>query len=316
MRIDIPSEVFSTEEALPDILYLLNTVVQGRHEWATNPQVVETAGYYLRKHAPKNAQAYVELARKSMVAAMWSGSSDAPTTVRVEAENLRDYVADLVRPALVVVEDRDSDGHFIRALACVFASQRLLKALENGWIELEHGGGGSLARIAGSTAEKFKVCIRAVAILDSDRMTPNQATQSHRKAEQIQKLGISVHVLELREAENYAPNRTLAETGRKRDASRRLAHLKKLTPEQRGHYDMKYGFGPVDKEPKIPAEQSSLYDGVDRLTLMGLRGGFGKNVLKVLEDTSHNLTSRDFEALGVNILSELRSLMTKISNVI
>jgi hypothetical protein len=316
LRIDLSVEVFSAEEALPDILYLLNTVVDGRHEWATYPEVVEAASAYLRKHAPKLAQSYATLAHKSMVAAVWSGSSDAPKTVMVEPDSLTECVADLCRPALVVVEDRDSDGHFIRAVARVFGSQRLLRALDEGWLELEHGGGGSLARIAEAAVGKFKVCIRVVALLDSDRMIPGEETLSHRKAAKIRDLGAGVHVLELREAENYAPNRTLIETGRKRESSKRLAHLKKLTPEQRGHYDMKHGFGPTDKEATIPPAQETLFDGLDKATLRGLRGGFGKNILKVLEETSHTLTPRDFEALDVNLAAELRSLIAKISHVI
>ncbi|MEU2876071.1 hypothetical protein [Streptomyces sp. NPDC007070] len=316
MRIDLPSEIFKNEQSLPDLLYLLRAIADGRHDWVVSPDVIDQAERFFATHVPKLARTYAELAEKSMVAAVWSGQLDSAATVRVEADKLDDYVADLCRPALIVVEDETSDGYFLRAIARSFGAKRVLEALAKGWLELQHGGGGSLLRITSIAVGKYRVQPRVIALLDSDRMIPNQTTDSHRKAEQIQKLGINTHVLQMREAENYAPNRVLITIGRRKEAHRKLTHLKKLSKEQRDHYDMKLGFGPEDKQPRIPQDQVDLYKDLDISIILGLRGGFGKNILSKLEEMSPTLTSRDFDALGEDVSSELRSLLNKISSVI
>jgi hypothetical protein len=280
------------------------------------PDVIDQAGIYFTDHAPKLARTYSELAEKSMVAAAWSGQLDSAATVQVEVDKFEDYVADLCRPALIVVEDEQSDGYFIRAVARTFGANRVIEALSKGWLELQHGGGGSLLRITIAAAEKYRIRPMVIALLDSDRMIPGQKTDSHRKAEKIQELGIEAHVLEMREAENYAPNRVLVTIGKRKETYPRLSHLKKLSEEQRAHYDMKLGFGPTDKQPKIPQEQAALYKDLEVSVILGLRGGFGKNILSKLDEMSPTLTPRDFETLGDEVASELRSLLNKISSVI
>jgi hypothetical protein len=317
VRIDLPREVFTNKEFLPELLYLLRTVADGRHDWVVTPDVIDQAGIYFTNHVPELARTYSELAEKSMVAAAWSGRLDSAATVQVEADKLKDYVADLCRPALIVVEDENSDGFFIRAIARTFGANRVLESLTKGWLELQHGGGGgSLPRITSAAVEKYRVRPRVVALLDSDRMVPGQRTDSHRKAEEIQNLGVDTHVLEMREAENYTPNRVLITIGKRIETYPRLSHLKRLSKEQRAHYDMKFGFGSTDKQPKIPQEQADLYKNLGISVILGLRGGFGKHILSKLEEMSPNLTPRDFESLGDEVASELRSLLNKISSVI
>jgi hypothetical protein len=133
----------------------------------------------------------------------------------------------------------------------------------------------------------------------------------------LMQMGITaVCVLEFREAENYVPSRVLANIGRQRVASRKVGLLKKLTPQQRGHFDMKGGFGPVDEPPVVPTSQTELFAGVEMDVLKGLRGGFGKDLLKRLEDMSGNLTEQDFVSLGADTSAELRTLLTKLTRVI
>src|SRR5262249_13891263 len=119
---------------------------------------------------------------------------------------------------LRIVEDQDSDGCFIRVLARVLQADQVLRALSQGWLEIEHGGGGSLAKVAESAVGRYRRLVRVAALLDSDRMVPGQRTNSHEKADRLRLLGVLVHVLELREAENYVPNRILRTIGRPRDA--------------------------------------------------------------------------------------------------
>lgn len=315
MRVNLAVEVFSEAEALPDLLNLLRCFAEGRHDWLADPVVIAAAERYLAEHAPQLASTYVELGRKGTVAAAWSGTIGT-RGVRVGPADLAEHAADLCRPALLIVEDQDSDGCFVRGLARAFQADQVLRALSQGWLEIEHGGGGSLAKVAQSVVGRYRRLVRVAALLDSDRMTPGQRTNAHEKADRLRLLGVLVHVLELREAENYVPNGILRAVGRPRDASRKLDLLKRLTQHQRGHYDMKIGFGPVKGPPLVPDEQAALFGSLDMEVLLGLRGGFGRDLLKRMEDDGGHLTERDFAGLGLDVLAELRALLSTLANVI
>jgi hypothetical protein len=315
LRVDLAFEVFSEAESLPDLLNLLRCFAEGRHDWVADEVVIAAAERYLAEHAPHLASTYTELGRKGTVAAAWSGTIDT-NAVRIAAADLAEHTSDLCRPALLIVEDQGSDGCFIRGLARSLQADRVLQALSRGWLEIEHGGGGSLARVVESAAGRYRRLVRVAALLDSDRMVPGQHTNSHEKAERLRLLGVLVHVLELREAENYVPNRVLQAIGRPRDASRKLDLLKRLTQHQRGYYDMKIGFGPVNGPPTLPGEQAGLFADLDADALLGLRGGFGRDLLKRMEDDSGHLTERDFASLGADVLAELRALLSTVISVI
>jgi len=315
LRVNLAVEVFSEAEALPDLLNLLRCFAEGRHDWVADAVVIAAAERYLAEHAPQLASTYIELGRKGTVAAAWSGSIGTGA-VQVGAADLAEHASDLCRPALLIVEDQDSDGCFIRVLARVLQAEQVLRALSQGWLEIEHGGGGSLAKVAESAVGRYRRLVRVAALLDSDRMVPGQRTNAHEKADRLRLLGVLVHVLELREAENYVPNRILRAVGRPRDASRKLDLLKRLTQQQRGHYDMKIGFGPVNSSPNVPDEQAGLFGDLDAEVLLGLRGGFGRDLLKRLEDDGGRLTERDFAGLGADVLAELRALLSALISVI
>ena len=314
MRVDLAVEAFDTAEALPDLLGLLRCFAEGRHDWLADPSVLAAAERYLAEHAPRLATTSVALARKGTVASRWSGRRDRSVPVRVGPEDLADHAADLCRPAVLVVEDQDSDGCFVRVLAEVFRAQRLRRALAAGWLEIAHGGGSSLVKVAEAVAARYRRRVRTAALLDSDRLLPGQQTISHRKAERLAQIGVVVHVLELREAENYVPHRVLRRPGRFGDGAQKADLLLRLTPEQRGHFDMKNGFGPASRP--VPVEQAILFGRLDPTTLTGLRGGFGKDLLRRMADGCADLTERDFAALGAEVAAELRTLLATVTSVI
>lgn len=311
MRVDLAEDVFGAAEALPDLLVLLRCFAEGRHDWVAGPEVIAAAQRYLSEHAPRLAATSAGLARKGTVASAWRGGRDRSSRVRVGPGDLADHAADLCRPAVLVVEDHESDGCFVRALAEVFRAQRLRHALSEGWLEIVHGGGSRLVTVAESAAARYRRRVRAAALLDSDRLLPGQRTGSHRKAEQLVRAGVAVHVLELREAENYVPTRVLGLPSRSGDHSRKARLLGRLSPEQRGHYDMKRGFGSA-----VPVEQAILFGRLDSGTVIGLRGGFGKDLLRRLADVCADLTERDFASLGPEVATELRTLLATFTSVI
>jgi hypothetical protein len=158
-----------------------------------------------------------------------------------------------------------------------------------------------------------------VLILDSDRLFQNHRTANHEKAERAAKERIRVHVLELREVENYLPNRLLACLRRGTEFNKRLGALKTLTFEQRGYYDMKHGFqrtraaGSASSKVVAP-ECTALYNGLPVATTQVLDIGFGEQVLINCLDHAGSLQPQDFDKIGVT--EELRRLLTLIESVI
>lgn len=314
MRVSLAADVFAEAAALTDLIMLLRSFASGPHDLVAEPKATSAAVQYLSEHAPSLAGTYATLAQKGTVAAAWTATPSAGPVIEVTNADLADHSSDLCRPAVVVVEDSESDQHFIKALCTALRSDRLRRALDNGWVEITHGGGtGGLQRVAKRNAARFKKVKRVAALLDSDRMLPDQSTSSHAKADRLRAEGVVVHVLEFREAENYVPNRVLAGVRYHRGTHQRLEHLKRLTQVQRAHFDMKHGFGHTNG---IPPAQRSLFESVAPGTVRGLREGFGSSLLQRLEEASDYLTERDFASLGDDVVAELRAMLDKLASVI
>jgi hypothetical protein len=306
--------VFTYPESLLPILRILNCFATGRHEWAANPASIKAAHDYLTVNAPNLAATYADLGEKAIVGAAWRTGARA-ITVQISVTDLDEAVDDLCRPAVLVVENATSDGHFVRSVATVFDSDLVLRALDEDWLTIRQAGGsGQLRTIAEHERAKFTRHTRVVVLFDSDSMAPEHETQNHKDASKLESTGITVHVLRLREAENYVPNRVLASFGHGSDLAEKLDHLKLLKLEQRGHLDMKKGFTLGPDGPKVPDTQQELFDDVKPATLKVLCGGFGHGLLPRLADVADSLSCDDFARIGVD--GELRDLLVKIEAVI
>lgn len=326
MRVELAAEVFRDDDPttgpyqpadLHRLIELLRCFAEQRHEWVTDAVVVVAVEQFLPKHVPSLAGSYVALARKAAVAVQaWTGTSQAGEVVRVTRADLADHAADLCQPAVVVVENQESDGYFLEAVAHVLGDQRIRNALRERWVEICNGGGSTLVKVAREAASRFRRVVRVSAVLDSDRLIPRQRTGSHDKADQLRRLDIAVHVLERREAENYVPYRVLARIGRAAEASERLKRLKQLTPQQREHYDMKHGFRRVDKSTDAAEAHQELFPDIDQRARRVLHDGFGTDLLKRLHDDRNGLTERDFAQLGDDVLTELRTMLATIAGKI
>ena len=320
MRVELTVEVFTdpddesgTHHYDPHDLYdLLRCFVHNRHDWVTNSLVVAAVEAFLPQHLPTLADTYVALARKAAVGKDWTGTSQAGEVVRVGRADLGDYSADLCQPAVLVVENQHSDGFFLHAVAHVFGHERIITALRERWVEIHNGGGSSLVKVAEAAAARYRRVVRVVALLDSDRLIPRQRTGSHDKADKLTKMKVAVHVLDRREAENYVPYRVLAQAGRRPVASRRLAFLKRLTQDQREHFDMKHGFKKV--RPAVQAAQRDLFDALDLDVRLGLHDGFGQDLLQRMHNDRERLTEHDFAQLGDEVVAELRALLATLAS--
>ena len=178
-----------------------------------------------------------------------------------------------------------------------------------------------VVQVATAAAGRFHLLTRVVALLDSDRLVPHGPAPGDRKRQRLDAVGkILVHVLALREAENYVPNRVLSRVPRQQSkvVSARLDCLKQLTPHQRGHFDMKHGFGDALDGDGVTGDQRHLYQGADPRVLRALREGFGRDLLGRLETISREgaLDERDFAAIGPGVVAELRGLLKLLDSVI
>lgn len=161
------------------MLRLFCCFADGRHEWRGSPEAIAAAKSYLSQHARGLAGTFASLGEKGAVADTWRARGGSSRIVQVNGENRADYVSDLCQPAVLVVEDVDADGGFVRVVARVFSAERVLPALRKGWLDIRHGGGEALSRVAASAAREFRGLVRVVAVRDSDRLIPRQRTPKH-----------------------------------------------------------------------------------------------------------------------------------------
>ncbi|MGX7669810.1 hypothetical protein [Plantactinospora sp. DSM 117369] len=325
MRVELAPEVFADTDdstgpyALPDLhhLYdLLRCFAEERHEWVVaDVAVVAAVRDFVPRHLPQLADTYIALAEDAAVAVnAWTGTTQATADpVAVSRADLTEYAEDLCQRAVVVVENQESDGSFLETVAYVLGHQRILTAFRNRWVEIGHGGGSDLMKTALAAGNRFRRVIRVVAVLDSDRLIPRQRTGSHDKAKTLEDLDIGVHVLVRREAENYVPDKVLAGVGQLAEASARLDRLKQLTPEQRGHYDMKHGFSRLDRSADAVRAHEELFPDLDHRTRSALHDGFGSDLLSRMRTYREGLTEHDFAQLGDDVVAELRELLATIA---
>lgn len=183
------------------------------------------------------------------------------------------------RPLRLLVENRENDGAFLRMVAPRPWREHLLRAMEKGWLELEHGGGlpGMSGRVNGIT--RIDDGIRLWVLFDSDARLPDHPSRlSEVLRETCESKSVVHHRLRRRASENYFPLQAIAawvelRPGNVRPALRRkhLA-LAAMEPERRHHYSMREGFGKKPLEGRL-AEFWSKW-----ATHPDLREGFGEEI--------------------------------------
>ncbi|MEV4251557.1 hypothetical protein AB0J52_00150 [Spirillospora sp. NPDC049652] len=315
MRVELTAAVLEADEHAEEVLTLLSFFMNGRHAWVVSPGLTTTVTSFIERHmTEQRAPTYKQLMMKAATQQRAYRPSATPDPVRISPEDVRDHVDDLGRPAVLVVENNRSDAMFVRAVAKMFAARDILKALEDRRLVIEHGGGGDTYRRAREEHESFRRCPRAATLLDSDRWAPGTPEKNAPRIAELRKLGVRIHVLTLREAENYAPNRVLHAVKPIHLSSARLVHLKKLDHGQRGHFDMKHGF---KKTRGLPKQQQRLFAGTPTRVIKGLDDGFGENILKVFESMADRLSETDLTRdVGEEVPDELRGLLAMLREIL
>ncbi|CAO5149595.1 hypothetical protein FAIPA1_120127 [Frankia sp. AiPs1] len=211
MRVLTDPDVFLDDELFEPLVRFMSMVVEGRHQWDIDQSSERQAAEYFERHAPLRAPTYHQIAQKSATDAVYRppGRANRPMITRRTAPGVVD---DLGRPALVVLENQESDGTFLRSVFRAFDRRDLLEALARNWLVLRHAGGGGVMyqKIALQGAGEFSSVVRVCGFLDSDSLHAGSRTKGHTVAEQLESARISVLVLSLREVENYIPLAALA----------------------------------------------------------------------------------------------------------
>ncbi|MEV5826057.1 hypothetical protein AB0L25_10810 [Spirillospora sp. NPDC052242] len=315
MRVELTAAALEMDEPADEISTLLGHFNKKRHLWVIAPLHVKAAESFVERHmAPPRVPAYKQLVRKASQQQHAYSTPATPAPVRVSPEDFKEHVEDLDRPAVLVVENDGSDKSFVKAIAKVFGASDILEAIDKRWLELGHGGGTDIYRRAREEHDSFHRVKRAAALLDSDRWTPGTPEKNRHIIAELRALGLRVHVLTLREAENYVPNRVLQAVRPFRTSSARLDHLKKLDHDQRGHFDMKHGFRRTNG---VPEKQRELFAGADPRTVAGLEDGFGRDLLTAFESMADRLTGADLARdVGEAVPDELRNLLAMLREIL
>lgn len=321
MRVEISPELYEHDDIAFQLTSVFRLFAWGRHDWAILPGHVELAVAYVEQHDRAVLPITAELARKASVRSAWDGTGTAVGRVTVTKETLADDLADLQRPAYLVVENEISDGAFLRAVCHVFEGADIIEALDRGWAELANGGGGGqVPAHAAQRAGRFRRTVRVALLLDSDRYYAGAETKSDELADKAAEHGVRAHVLSLREVENYVPDRVLEALEPRYKYSAQLDALKQLNSEQRGYLDMKKGFGPgaggTARSPHTKHE--GLYDDLPVRVRNDLRAGFGQDLVHKLEAMARSgaLTMHDFGGEESDTSKELRALLGMLREIV
>ncbi|GAA0377234.1 hypothetical protein Acor_30650 [Acrocarpospora corrugata] len=318
MRVELSVDLFDSSDHVEDIAELMRLFGRGRRDWVISAVAVACAETYFRQHLPGLSPIYQEMAMKAATAQSWT--VDERPALLVTAQTAAADVADLRQAALLFVEDAISDRCFVLGLAHALDEADVVQAIEDGLLEIRHGGGKSRTfTLAAAELTRFARTHRVAALVDSDRMTPSERPGCEKSADSLRSRGGLVHVLMFREAENYVPNKVLAAIRPYRESSKKLVALKELTCEQRAHFDMKRGFPERRSgEPPVPKAHGTLYDGVSGQTIDRLRAGFGTDLTERLrrEAEQGGLAESHFLCLGEGVVPELRELLAMLRKII
>ena len=290
MRIEIRIGAANERDAHRWLDRILHKIEDGWHVWDTtaqpDPDQFE-ATTWVRDRGSQG-----DWVRRLLVASVQRGAwSLAPHERRVrvtarpadgeEEELTPEHATRLAEePMVVLVENRDSDGAFVKRIVA-----DLDRSLNRVWhrpgepIRIDSlGGGGQMSAEIERRTRDLPYRPRLVAIVDSDRKGPGDSESDAARAvrRKCESAGVSCWVLAKREAENYLPRILLDERlGAGLGHDRLVEAWDGLTDDQKDFFDMKNGL------PEEPSEiERVLFEGLSPADRRILSRGFGSNVYR------------------------------------
>ncbi|MFI9642534.1 hypothetical protein ACIG87_21155 [Micromonospora sp. NPDC051925] len=279
MHLDVRPEVFVQGDKMT-VLKLLEMLMVERHEWRPDGQTVDSAARFADTLPIDGVGVFIEHA---FTEAESSTAAPVGRQVPITAADLKELVADLSRPAVLVVEDEISEECFLLALAEAFAEQRILHAIKADWLTVGHAGGKDrMPQFVERRRRQFALLVRVAALLDSDRKHAGHRTRNDTYARKIRAIdGVELHMWAGREMENYIPCRAWEESLPTRQP--KVDALRSKSIEERRYLDVKEHLGSMPR-PLINADTC--------------------------------LTEEDFAELGPDVVAELRELLAMIHRIL
>lgn len=286
MLLDVDERILDGEDHRP-VIALLCMVAEKRHDWRPSlPQAVRMVEFVERlDQAGVRMPILRQWAKEVVEESAYPGVPDARRSIRVTLADLKHVVADLEKPAVLMVENQLADGSVVRDIAVAFNEERIAHALRRAWLRLHHAGGApQMVELAADEGKRFVVLPPRVAILlDGDRDGPGQEGLNDNKRADAHAAGIRhVHILAYRSMENYVPL-TVWECLYPRER-RKIGRLRATSAEERGY-----------------------------LRKVAYPGATLPRQLKVADG---DLTEDDFHELGPDVVAELRRLFAMIHEIL
>jgi hypothetical protein len=157
----------------------------------------------------------------------------------------------LALPLLLVLEDRQSDKHFLRCVVPQPRRDALRAALDRGWVRAEHGGGlGNMKNYVEGLRDEPAERMRVWVLFDSDAQQPAQPSRDSEDLRQMcAAASLPHHQLQRRSIENYLTPEALYGWAAERRGvpattrMRAVQAFEALDPKElRHHVDMKEMF--------------------------------------------------------------------------
>jgi hypothetical protein len=322
VRVAIADNVFSASGAFVALDRILDHFLSGRHRWEIDDVDGIQNSPWLAG-SDRVSRRNTEILEKCFVAAATASAGRMhvqalAVDMTIAAPNRlspEDALAYLSSPAIVVVENAESDGAFLDALIYAYDRVELWHALESRWVELDHAGGfGEIEKRLERYLARTQGPPRVLVLADSDRLYPEHESPTFQKIDEVcTKLNVPHVVLDKRAIENYIPVGALQRHNR-RDCYQAFL---KLDMAQRAHYSMKKGFSRDDSgRPVIPADQATIFRHTPARVLDDLCGGFGADTWQLFKDARDVITADTLTLTCTSSPLELPTLLDRIEALI
>jgi hypothetical protein len=322
MRVTITHAVFQNNTAFVALDRLIDHFLDGRHLWEIN-DVDAIRGSTWLMGDDRVARRNVEALEKCFVANAQQPTSQThriAITVDVASAppsrlSIADALTSLRMPAVVIVENEESDGAFLASIARAFGRDVIEYAIHEKWLELDHAGGyGEIEKRIERYKSRNTGPERILVVADSDRLFPGHESQTYKKILQAcTDNGVPYVLLKKRSIENYLPLGALQRSGRNKQYNAFLH----LSNPQKDHYRIKTGFSSDDTGTcQVPSEQMTLYQHVPAKVLDDLCGGFGSESWKLFTTAADVITKDTINLTCPMNLGELPNLLDQIEGLL
>jgi len=317
MRIRFSREVMADANSWRTLDRMVMHIEDRRHEWlADNPDEIEASPWMgdSGRSGQANRKAYQEHVRWAAYPKKRIELTVALNTASVQLLSPPDALRSMETPVFVAVENATGDGGFLVTTILALNRTELWEALERGWVAIDQMGGyGECEKTIIRLRENVAGPVRVFVLADSDSRFPGELTQTVTKVkESCVKTGAHYAILKKRKIENYLPDAVLENVNKTAYRA-----LKKLTWDQRDHYEMKYGFQrDNNNNVLVSVEQTPLFAGVDYHTLRGLIGGFGKDISTLFVAHRHSIQEVHIRQVCASDPTELDRVLNEIEKLL